>query len=79
MSDYAIIEPDMQRAIESWENEGGWSTTAVYVRTRADERSGPGKRIGGADSRARTVLEFHRLPVRRAGESAPAAGAALLS
>jgi hypothetical protein len=67
VSDYVMIEPDVQRAIERWENEGGWSTTAARERARAVERGGTRERFERPDSHARTALVVHRLPIQRAG------------
>lgn len=37
LPDYINIEHDVQRAIERWENEGGWSIYADFTKARERE------------------------------------------
>lgn len=64
LPDYVSIERDIQRAIERWEDEGGWSIYADFMTVR--ERESDGARPSGegaADTRAQ------RTTVTRAGRS----------
>ena len=64
LPDYSSIEHDIQRAVERWENEGGWSIYADFTKARERENNGaPPSGEGAAETRA------HRTTVTRAGRS----------
>lgn len=57
MPDYINIEHDIQRAVERWENEGGWSIYADPMKARGREEndarpSGDGAAVGARPSLA---------------------------
>ena len=40
LPDYTNTEHDIRRAIERWENEGGWSSYAGFMKARERENNG---------------------------------------
>ncbi len=57
LPDYINIEHDIQRAIERWENEGGWSIYADFMKAREREKNdarppGEGAAVGARPSPA---------------------------